>query len=653
MCGKPIPDISVTALTLPQLRAQTQPWLSQRPASLTPDLLAGQQRALDAIAQAQQVHSPFGHVFAILPAGFETAPVFSFVAERQRWSHRDLHDWVYFVNPLNSSEPVCLHLPAGSANAVIERVYALLDTEPADREPLLKSIQDQFSWPPLTRYLQNIGHKTFDDLPGSELATVIVSQEHVQPWRYCSQVTEAELFGQIRMQTISGTVSSELHLIQPGALLKANGGTLVVEAEQLLRDVKFWHRLKHILKHGEFHWPQPETAAFYSPQPVPIRVKVILAGSRSLLAQLRELDADFANLFPYLADFTDHYPTREIVQGGQLIEKPVEPYFNFLAYLQQRCGHRPLSDDGYDQLLLISSSYTEHQNELSLDPIRLIQLLEEADVIARQDKSTHIHARHLHQADQQSQNRELYMAHMSRQAILDAQIKIDTDNEVTGQVNGLTVVTTGGSEFGETVRITATVHYGDGDIIDIERKSELSGNIHTKGVMILMAYLANLFASKDPMPLSATLVFEQSYFEVDGDSASLAELCALISALADAPVNQALAVTGAIDQFGNVQAIGGVNQKIEGFYQLCRARGFAPGQGVIIPRSNQQNLHLNQSICDSVANGEFYIYAVDHVNDAFRYLLGDETAVFERIRQRIRDAHEEDHRPAPKWAWWK
>lgn len=643
----------MTALTTEQLRAQTHDWLSQRPESASPDLLVGQQRALDAIAQAQQVHSPFGHVFAILPAGFETSPVFSAIATRQQWSHRDLHDWVYVVNPLNGSEPVCLHLPAGSARAVIERLCALLDTEVDDRDPLLESIQAQFHWPPLNRYLQTIADKTFDDLPGNELATIIVTQEHSQPWHYCSQVSDAELFGQIQMQTISGTVSSELHLIQPGALLKANGGTLVVDAEQLLREVKFWHRLKHILKHGEFHWPQPDMAAFYSPQPVPIRVKVILVGSRALLAQLRDLDADFANLFPYLADFTDHFPTRQTAFGELHTNNPIDQYFNFLAYLQQRCGHRPLTDHACRELLLISSSFTEHQHELSLDPIRLIQLLEEADVIAIQDKSSQIDANHLQTAYQQSQNRELYMAHMSRQAILDDQVKIDTQGDVTGQVNGLTVVTAGGSEFGETVRITATVHYGDGDIIDIERKSELSGNIHTKGVMILMAYLANLFASKDPMPLSATLVFEQSYFEVDGDSASLAELCALISALADTPVNQALAVTGAIDQFGNVQAIGGVNQKIEGFYELCRARGFAPGQGVIIPGSNQQNLHLNQAICDSVAAGEFHIYTVDHVNEAFHYLIDDEKALFQRIQQRIRQAQDDEHHPAPWWRRWR
>ena len=646
------PHKTTQSLTIEQLCSQTSAWLTQRPTTVSADPLVGQQRALRAISHAQAIGGHFAHVFAVIPGGTDAEETFAAIAQRQNWSAHDLHDWVYVVNPDDESQPVCMHLPAGTAQAIIERLWALLDTDPAERAPLLNSLQDQFNWPPLNRYLQRIKDKRFDDLPGNELANIVVSHTSNDPWLYCPRVTEAELFGQIRLQTISGTVSSELHLIQPGALLKANGGTLVIDAEQLLRQGEYWQRLKHILKRGEFTWNQPEqAAAYYAPQPVPIKLKVILAGSRALLSQLRDLDADFANLFPYLADFSEHYSTKS---------NGVSAYFDYLAYVAQRAQHLPLTDQGMQRLLTISSSFTEHQDELSLDTIRLQQLLEEADALARQARSQSIDDEHLLLAVQSYQDREHYLAEMSRQGILEAQVKIDTKGKFIGQINGLTVVTMGGSEFGEPSRITATVHYGDGDIIDIERKSELSGNIHTKGVMILMAYLANLFAGKDPMPLSATLVFEQSYHEVDGDSASLAELCCLVSALSDTPIDQALAVTGAIDQFGYVQAIGGVNEKIEGFYQLCQQRGFSPGQGVIIPRSNQVNLHLSDQLIQSVAAGEFTIYTVEHVRDAFELLMKtpcgtanefNSDTLFGRINCRIRLAQHNESRK-PWWRFW-
>jgi len=213
----------------------------------------------------------------------------------------------------------------------------------------------------------------------------------------------------------------------------------------------------------------------------------------------------------------------------------------------------------------------------------------------------------------------------------------------------LTVVTMGGSEFGEPSRITATIHYGDGDIIDIERKSDLSGNIHTKGVMILSAYLANQFARHEPLSVSATVVFEQSYYEVDGDSASLGELCCLISALAEQPVKQSLAITGAVDQFGNVQSIGAVNEKIEGYYALCEHRGLNGEQGVIIPQSNKHQLNLNDEIVEAVKNGQFHVYTVEHVEEALELLT--ETPIktlFQNVRDRTLDSSDNDQ---PRSFW--
>lgn len=635
-----------------QLRADVSEWLQARPPQSEADPLVGQQRALTALKRSVSVDGNLAHAFALIPPGMEAEHIFAQVAQRHQWSADELHDWIYVANPDDANAPLCLHLPAASAAAVIQRLWALLDTDPKDRGPLLTSIREQFNWPVLDRYLERIKDKTFDDLPGTELATIIVSQDQPAGWHYCSRVTEGELFGEIRLQTISGTVSSELHLLRPGVLLKANGGILIIDAGQLLRNSDYWQRLKYVLKAGEFSWPQPGgdvNSAFYSPQPVPLKVKVILTGSRGLLSQLRDLDEEFANLFPYLADFTDHYPTQY---------NAIAPYFDYLAYLEKRAQHRPLDDSGMRRLLMIASSFTEHQHELSLDSLRLIQLLQEADVLAQEDHSSHIEDGHLQAALHAARMREDYLAELSQQSILENQVKIDTDGALVGQINGLTVVTMGGSEFGEPSRITATVHYGDGDIIDIERKSELSGNIHTKGVMILMAYLANLFAGRDPMPLSATLVFEQSYHEVDGDSASLAELCCLVSALSDTPILQSMAVTGAIDQFGNVQAIGGVNDKIEGFFKLCQKRGLSQEHAVIIPKSNLMNLHLSDDICAAVDQGIFQVHAVEHVSEAFALLMQRECGtasdqssdtLFGRINRRIRLAQHQDEPPR----WWR
>lgn len=218
-----------------------------------------------------------------------------------------------------------------------------------------------------------------------------------------------------------------------------------------------------------------------------------------------------------------------------------------------------------------------------------------------------------------------------------------------GQVNGLTVVSVAGVEFGEPSRITATIHYGDGDIIDIERKSELSGNIHTKGVMILSAYLAHHFARHEPMSVSATVVFEQSYHEVDGDSASLGELCCLISALADVPFKQSVALTGAIDQFGQVQAIGGVNEKIEGFFDLCALRGLDGSHRVLIPESNQKQLVLRPDIVQAVEQGQFHIHTVDHVDEALSYLC--DMPVKDLYRQVKLNAHHEQE--SENRSWWQ
>lgn len=627
-------------LTAQALMPDTQMLASQRPDQLESQPLVGQQRAVTALKQSLQIPGRYAHAYISTVAGVRTTDFLKAVIGQCEFQPQYV-DWLYLANPDSAHRPVCVQVPAGNAGTVVEELVALLGASGDERTQRQQAMIQAHQSDSLTNYLTRLGNLTFADLPGDELANVIVAHESTQPYYLCDRVTEASLFGSIRLQSVQGTISSNLHLIEPGALLRANGGILVIDAEELLRQEGLWRRLKHVLKTSEFHWPQPgdgSIAAYYEPQPIPVRLKVLLLGDRDIYAQLRELDRDFDNLFPYLADIAGHY---------SITQQPIADYFHYLYYVWQEANVLPLTDAAYAELLVFAARITDYQHELSLDSIALMQLLREANSLALPAKLERIDAEQIQQSLLQSRHRSGYIAELSRRAILEEQVYIATSGSAVGQVNGLTVISAGGTEFGEPSRITATVHYGDGDIIDIERKSELSGNIHTKGVMILTAYIANLFARNEPMSLSATIVFEQSYHEVDGDSASMAELCCLLSALADIPLQQGLASTGAVDQFGRVQAIGAVNEKIEGYFEVCKARGLTGQQGVIIPTANLSQLNLNRDIARAVEANEFQIYAVGHVSEALELLSQTaEQEVFDRIRDRLHQLHRQEGQPS-------
>ncbi|RUO73938.1 Lon protease family protein [Pseudidiomarina sediminum] len=619
-------------VTAEHLQPPIEAWAQQRPAQPHADPLVGQQRALAAIEQTMRIGGRYAHGYMVTTPGLRVVDVLRALQERHQWVHFERFDWLYLANPDSASEPLCVNVPAGSARDALRDLMELFEAPAEQRAARAEEMREHFPSERFARYLAKVQDKTFDDLPGTELATVIVeSDQQTNDFVLCDRVTDASLFGSIRLQSVAGTISSELHLIQPGALLKANGGVLAIDAEELLSQPGLWRKLKYVLRTSLFHWPQPgETAniaAYYQPEPVPIHLKVLLLGDRGIYGQLRELDRDFDNLFPYLADFSAHYP---------LSHEPLAPYFNYLAYVEREAATLPVAASAIALILKESSRLSDYQTELSLDTIALMQLLREAGAAAQAKGLQEIDHDAVAQVLQQRQQRDGYISELSRRQVLEGQVYIATEGDVIGQVNGLTVVTIGGSEFGEPTRITATVHYGDGDIIDIDRKSELSGSIHTKGVMILSAYIANVFARNDEMRLSATIVFEQSYFEVDGDSASLAELCCLLSALAEAPAAQGLAITGAVDQFGRVQAIGAVNEKIEGHFHLCQARGLNGQQGVIIPAANANQLNLGQDVMQAVAEGKYHVHAIDDVAEALALLTGEnQQQLYARIEKRL------------------
>ncbi|MBR9906619.1 MAG: Lon protease family protein [Gammaproteobacteria bacterium] len=628
------------------LQPQIFNWATQRPDTPQANALVGQNRALNALQQALSIGGRYAHGFVVTPAGMRTYDVLQQVQNEQQWVHANKFDWVYVANPESAAQPLCVNLPCGKANDFLIKLWELLQADVSVRKPLLDFILETYPGERVARYIDLVSDKTFDDLPGTELATVIVTHEEHEPFMLCDRVTEASLFGSIRLQSVEGTISSDLHLIEAGAILKANGGVLAIDAEELLLQPGLWRKLKYILKTSEFDWPQPgdaNIAAYYQPEAIPVHIKVLLLGERDIYAQLRELDRDFDNLFPYLADFSSHY---------SLNQEPLQAYFDYLAYVEREAAVLPLASDAYPALFKFVTRITDFQTELSLDTIAIMQLLRESCAIARERHAASIAAEDISSALKQRESREGYIAELSRRAILEGQVYIETEGEVVGQINGLTVITAGGHEFGEPTRITATVHYGDGDIIDIDRKSELSGSIHTKGVMILSAYIANVFARNEAMALSATIVFEQSYHEVDGDSASLAELCCLLSALAEAPIQQGLAITGAVDQFGRVQAIGAVNEKIEGYFELCRTRGLTGKQGVIIPAANLSQLNLADDVIAAVKADKFHVFAIEHVGEALELLTQvEQKQLYAKIEQRLNELQQIE-REVPWWRRW-
>ncbi|KFZ37312.1 hypothetical protein HR45_11650 [Shewanella mangrovi] len=403
------------------------------------------------------------------------------------------------------------------------------------------------------------------------------------------------LFGRItRAQLFGGTESN-------GIL--ATSVLLFIDADSLLHKPRLWEMLvEAMLRNGYQRGEQWQQ----------LTARIILIGHAGYYSELLQLERNFQNTFSIFGDVADEVDLSQIT---------LEEYVAWLQQLAQLTNCR-LSSSAVNPLLNFSCQLTEHQQRLSLASQVFIQLLQEATTVAGDVEVT---GEHIRLAKQQRQFRHNAQEQLSAQNVDDAFIHLPTSGEMIGQICGLTVIDSGDYVYGEPARITASVHYGDGEVADIERKSELGGNIHAKGMMILSSLMYQIFGRDAPLHLSANIVFEQSYQEIDGDSASLAEYCCLISAISEQPIAQGIAVTGALDQFGNVQAIGGVNEKIEGFYNLCERRGLTGEQGVIIPRSNVQQLNLPERIIAAVKNGQFHLYEISHVDDAMELLMNKAT----------------------------
>lgn len=465
-------------------------------------------------------------------------------------------------------------------------------------------IHDQ---PPFHRYAVNV-------MVSNDPATATGAPVITEPMPSLSN-----LVGKIDHISTLGALVTDFTLIRPGALHRANGGFLVLDAARVLAEPFAWEALKRCVETRSIRIGSAAemlsliSTSTLDPEPIPLQVRIVLIGDALVHLLLMSHDPDFERLFKVSADFGHDMPRTP--ESAALFARMV-------AGVCKRDGLRPVTRDGVAALVDMAARLSDDQGRMSLRIARLWDLLREADFLAGCDGKSVIAASQITAARAAAEHRADRMRECAQDLVREGTLVISTSGSVVGQVNGLTLVGGVLFDFGLPVRITARVRMGAGKVIDIEREVRLGGPIHSKGVLILSSYLATHYAADVPLSLWASLVFEQTYTGVEGDSASAAELCALLSALAGIPISQSLAITGSVNQMGEVQPVGAVNEKIEGFFDICKARGLTGQQGVLIPRRNLRNLMLRQDVVAAVAQGQFRIYAISHIDEAMELLTG-------------------------------
>ncbi len=426
------------------------------------------------------------------------------------------------------------------------------------------------------------------------------------------------LVGRIEYQAQFGMLSTNFSLIQPGALHRANGGYLILDALKLLSFPFAWEGLKRALRNQEVRIDPLEKMYGISgtrsleAEPIPLQLKVILIGERRLYYLLKAYDPEFTSLFKVYADFSEQLDRSR---------DNLESYLGLIALLIKEEGLVPFSRPGLERIIEQSSRQSDDSAKLSLNRGKLVDLLREASYYALRAGNGQVEAEHVNQALKMERTRSSQYSELMQEQIERGTILVASSGKAIAQGNGLSVFQLGDQRFGKPSRISATARLGNGKLIDIEREAELGGPLHSKGVMILANCIGARYARNAPLTLHASLVFEQSYGPVDGDSASAMELCVLLSAISGLPIRQSFAVTGSINQQGQIQAIGGVNEKIEGFFELCQSRGLDGSQGVIIPRTNVDHLVLDQTVVDACRDGLFSIYAVSELDELIELLF--------------------------------
>lgn len=512
---------------------------------------------------------------------------------------------------------------------VVEHVQAILQTDGASdgsndsgsrpRMPLGRggSPSTPLDRPELRRYRVNV----IVDHGDSEHAPVI----------YEDHPTYQNLVGRLEYLAVMGALVTDFNLIKAGALHRANGGYLVLDIHRVLMQPLAWEGLKRALQARELRLESPHqamgmvTTLSLEPEPVALDIKVVLMGSSMAYYLLSEVDPDFPRLFKVAADFDDRL-------GRASEEESV--YARLIATMVRKEELKPFHRSAVERVMDWGARRLGDAERLSARVDEVLDLMREADHWCAAEGDDVVTAAHVRRAEEEWIHRSSRMRDRLQEEILRETLLIDTEGWAVGQVNGLSVLRLGGFSFGRPSRITATARMGRGEVTDIEREVEMAGPIHSKGVLILSAFLGARYATDRPLSLAASLVFEQSYSGVEGDSASAAELCALLSAIGEIPLRQDVAVTGSVNQHGKVQAIGGANEKIEGFFDICSERGLTGEQGVVIPEANRKHLMLRHDVVEAVDDGRFHVWAVDHVDRLMEILSGaskgepDEDAVY-------------------------
>jgi ATP-dependent Lon protease len=511
--------------------------------------------------------------------------------------------------------------------------------------PLLAAISGEMDNPEVEEYLAEVKAHIIDNLddfkeqerPSSPLpfllapppqdpfleydVNVVVDNTHTNgaPVLVESSPTYLNLFGTIeRVVDRSGRLVTNFTRIKSGSLLRAHGGYLIFSLEDALTEPAVWKTLKRTLKSSRIEMETYEPFALFAtsglkPEPVEIQVKVVVVGSPFLYHLLYAWDDEFREIFKVHADFR---------HTMELDAQHLSVYGQWVARVCRQEGLPHFDRSAVERLVEFGARQAGDRQKVSAASAEITDLVREAAYWARKDNGHLVSARHVQQALDQRTFRSNRVEEELREFITQGTILMDIDGRKVGQLNGLAVLQMGEHSFGRPSRVTASVAMGQAGIVNIERESRLSGSIHDKGLLILSGYLRNRYGQDHPLTLSASLCFEQSYSGIEGDSASSTELYALLSRLAELPVRQDLAVTGSVNQWGEVQAIGGVNEKIEGFFDVCRVRGLTGQQGVMIPASNVRNLILRADVIEAVAQGKFHIYPIRTIDEGITLLTG-------------------------------
>ena len=435
--------------------------------------------------------------------------------------------------------------------------------------------------------------------------------------------TYNNLFGYIEKRAFMGTLMTDFSMVQTGSVLRANGGYLLLEIEAVLKNALVWEALKRALQNKYLHIEDMAAGMGFGttslrPEPIPLEVKVVLIGSYHLFQLLQTHDSKFNKIFKVRADFDN-----EVERNGDTMQQ----YARFIARVCKEEKLLPLTPKGVAAVVEYGEKQVADKDKLSLRFGSIQAVLKEADYWAHKKNARAISEKYIQKALKEHRFRYNLYEEKVQENYVNETILIDLDGAIVGQVNALAVYQIGDLAFGRPSRITAVTYLGKAGIINIERESKLSGKTHDKGVLILSGYLGQTFAQKYPLSLAASITFEQSYGGIDGDSASSTELYAILSSLSGVPIQQGIAVTGSVNQKGQVQAIGGVNHKIEGFFDVCKAKGLTGSQGVMIPKANVKNLMLKKEVIDAVKRGKFHIYRVATVQDGIEILTGVKAGV--------------------------